>query len=90
MAVFYLTKDWNIEGFIIGNDVPMHSAIYLIKNQLGVKYFLNRIDTKEPVSISSETDIINSYNRNKSKYINNQPPDLNNPVFYRDWEQINK
>ncbi len=68
----------------------MHSAIYLIKNQLGVKYFLNRIDTKEPVSISSETDIINSYNRNKSKYINNQPPDLNNPVFYRDWEQINK
>ena len=62
LAVFYLIKDYIVEGLTVSKNDAMHTAIFIIKDRNGNVYLLNRTNTNETVKISTIKDVIKKYN----------------------------
>jgi hypothetical protein len=70
------------------NNIQGHSAIFILNNQAGQTQFLNRINTGQPVTVNTQSQIINYFTNpqnafgGQSAYVIS--PKLNpNPIYYK-------
>ena len=85
IAVFNSEKSFFFGDNLISEGTPQHAGIFVIKSKSGVLYFLNRINTGEPVTLNT-LEQINNYYKDIIERNKNLIPGLNisdNPEFYK-------
>ncbi len=89
IAVFYLTSPWvvNQEGlnYTKNTNVPQHSAIFIITDSQGNKYFLNRLNIYEKVTMNKLTGLQANNKRiaKRAQELTGSEPYINeNPTYY--------
>jgi len=90
MASFNMAGSFQRNGgpIIDGTNIQGHSAIYLLQNQAGENQYLNRINTGQPISVSTQSEIVSFFSNPSNIYPSANAysimPKLNSvPVFMR-------
>ncbi|MBL0106947.1 MAG: RHS repeat-associated core domain-containing protein [Ignavibacteria bacterium] len=87
IAIFEIGESFYIYGFLIPKGEPGHSAIFVIQNKSGEKQFLNRIGTKEKVTLNSENQI-NLYQQDIARRYRQFGANISSyPKYYRGIEK---
>ncbi len=84
IGVFEISESFNFGGRIVPKGEPAHSGIYILRDNSGNIYFLNRLNTGEKVSIKTQSEINLYYKDVVKKYkdIGIETNINENPLFY--------
>lgn len=91
IAVFYMTGQYQYKGQsepVDATNVQGHSAIFILNNHSGEAQYLNRINTGKPVTINTNSQIVNYFANPNNFYGGGNAytilPKLNpSPIFFR-------